>query len=279
MITIVTFINIPFNFLFDWISLGLSFLSPFWSLAVISLLTGWLMLWIFGKTSKQKKIKTIKNRIRGHFLAIRLFSEHLGVFFRIQGRILADTLSYMKYSLIPLLVMIVPVVLIMVQLHQHYAARPLNIGERTVVKATISNLSAVRGDVPVELIASDGVRVDTPPIHIPALDEVAWRIVAEKAGRHHLTLKIGDHQVDKEVVVEGSRSNVKMRRTGANWFDLLLYPGEPPIDSSSGIQAIEIDYPERTISFLGFKMNWLIQFLVLSILFGFMSKGLFGVEV
>jgi len=264
MHSIIHIINVPLNFAFDLIVRAFGFLSPFWSLTLISLLAGWLMLWVFGKTSNQKKIKSVKSRIGGHFLSVRLFGEHLGVFFRIQGRILRDTLTYMRLSLTPMLVLIIPVILIMVQIHLHFAARPLKVGEQAVLKANFSDISAVRGETSATLSAPSGVTIETKGIHIESLQEIAWRIRAETPGTHHLTLQVGENKIEKDVVVEGSRNRVNIRRTGANIFDMLLYPGEAPIAPETGVASVEIIYPELKIQFLGIKMNWLIQFLVMS---------------
>ena len=78
--------------LFDLLFLPFGGLGPVWALVVFSLLTGVLMLWIFGKVSDQQAIRVIRDRIRGQLIAIRLFGDDLGLLFRLQGRLLRDTL-------------------------------------------------------------------------------------------------------------------------------------------------------------------------------------------
>ncbi len=59
-----------------------------------------------------------------------------------------------------------------------------------------------------------------------------------------------------------------------------MYPGEAPIDKEqTGIESIEIQYPRLDIIFLGWRLNWLIQFFVLSIIFGYLLSKPLGVEV
>jgi hypothetical protein len=85
--------------------------------------------------------------------------------------------------------------------------------------------------------------------------------------------------VTKNVAVGGRLEGVSSLRTGANWLTNLLYPGEAPIPNQAAIESVEILYPELDISFLGWRMNWLILFFVLSLVFGFAFKGLLGVQI
>jgi hypothetical protein len=62
-------------------------------------------------------------------------------------------------------------------------------------------------------------------------------------------------------------------------LDLLLYPGDPPIPRSLGIDSIRIQYPELKIEMLGWRIPWLAHFMVASIIFGFAFKKPLKVEI
>ena len=83
----------------------------------------------------------------------------------------------------------------------------------------------------------------------------------------------------KQVAVAGRLEGVSSLRTGQDWMESLLYPGEAPIPRESVVESIEIQYPELDITVLGWRMNWLILFLVFSLGFGYASKGLLGVQI
>jgi hypothetical protein len=89
----------------------------------------------------------------------------------------------------------------------------------------------------------------------------------------------GKTSVIKKAAVGGRMEGVSSLRTGAHWLTNLLYPDEAPIPNSSAIESIEILYPELGISFLGWHMNWMILFLVLSLVFGYAFKGVLGVQI
>jgi hypothetical protein len=263
--------------LFDLLLWPFGSLGPVWALLVVSLVAGVLMLWLFGKTSNQAKIKSVRDYIRGNMMAIRLYGDDLGLLFRLQGRILRSTAVYMGLALVPMLVMLVPVLLILTQLNLRFHAQPLAPGDTAVVKVTLREGSAA--SAPVELEAPRGVAIETPPVRIATLREHVWRVRAVDAGRHRLVVRAGSERVEKEVVVGQRWGAVSEKRTGEGFFESILYPGEPPIDSSSAIDKVEVRYAELPLSLLGFRLNWLVVFFVASIAFGFAFKRPLGVEI
>ena len=104
-------------------------------MTAISFVSGVVMVWIFGKVSDQDTIRQVRERIRGNLIGVRLFQSDIGVVLQLQRRIFGDTFSYMRYALVPMVVLLVPVVLIMTQLNLRFAARPLEPGESAVIKA------------------------------------------------------------------------------------------------------------------------------------------------
>jgi hypothetical protein len=251
-------------------------LDPLWGLAAVSLVAGVFMLWIFGRTSDQGAILLIRDKIRGNLIGIRLFGDDLGMLFRLQGRIFRQTLTYMRYALFPMVVMLVPVLLILAQLNLRYGPAPLPPGEAAVVKLTLDD--AVTTDREFRLEAPPGVVVETPGVRIPARREVAWRVRAERPGDYELTIHAGDETVVKRLVA-GEHWGVTPALRSASWLDLLLYPGEAPIPARSGVERIEIGYPALSLSLFGFGVNWLLFFFVASIAFGFAFRRPLGVEI
>ncbi|MBN1866310.1 hypothetical protein JW916_03360 [Candidatus Sumerlaeota bacterium] len=253
-------------------------LDPFWPVAFVSLVTGVLMVWIFGKVSNQKAIRVVRNRIRGNLIGVGLFRNDIGTVLRLQGRVLRDTLTYMRHSLVPMLVTIVPVVLIAIQLNLRFSVRPLHPGETAVVKATMRE--GVEFDSDVSIAPGDGIVVETAPVRVPATRETAWRIRVEKPGRYTIAIRSKGASVEKAVRVGTEPWNaVSAVRTGAGTTTAFLWPGEKPLAPSSPFESVEVLYPALHIEVLGWRIHWLVLFFVLSILFGFALKGVLGVEV
>lgn len=277
MTTIVHYLNAALTGLFDLVFYPFRWLQPFWGLAFISLVTGVLMLWIFGKLSDQDTIHTVRDRIRGNLLGVRIFGDDIGLLFKLQGRVMKDTGLYLRYAFAPMLVMLVPVLLILTQMNLRFAARPFEPGESATVKVALADGAAVGRDVVLEV--PPGVVVETPGVPAEELGEVVWRVRAESPGRHELTVKAGASAVRKEFVVGERWGPVSTLRTGRGVFEEILYPGEAPIAASEAVRAVEVDYPPLDIRAFGFGVDWMIFFFVASIVFGFLFKKPLGIEI
>jgi len=251
-------------------------LDPIWALSAISLLAGVLMLWIFGKVSDQAAIGLVRDRIRGNLIGIRLFGDDLGLLFRLQGRILRQTLTYLRYALVPMLVLLVPFLLILAQLNLRFSARPLEPGERTLIKVKLRGVSPMSDTVRLEV--PSGVSVETPGVRIEERGEVAWRIRVDQPGHHRLTVKAGGDEVEKELIAGGGWGAISPLRASA-LADLLLYPGERPIRGSSKIERVEVNYAPLPLTLFGWAVHWLLFFFVASIVFGFAFRRVLGVEI
>lgn len=279
MTAFISIFNAVCTFLFGLVYSAVKWLGPFWSLVVISLLGGVFMVWLFGKVSNQEKIKSTRSRMSAELIGLRLFKDDLRVFFRIQWDILVWTLRYFKYSLIPMAIIMVPVITILTQLNLHYAARPLEVGEQTLVKVKLNDKDLLSRNPEITLNAGDGLVVETQGIRIPETGEIAWRVRGATPGKYDMEVGIGDEKVSKQLSVGGRREGVSTLRSGEGWLTNYLYPGEPPIPGQSAVKSIEVMYPELDISIFGWSMNWLILFFVLSMVFGFALKDTLGVSI
>ena len=62
MVAIVNAINVVLTPIFDVICWPFRALAPIWALTVISLISGIFLVWLFGKTSDQDRIREIHKR-------------------------------------------------------------------------------------------------------------------------------------------------------------------------------------------------------------------------
>jgi hypothetical protein len=272
--------------LFDLLLWPFRGLQPIWALIAISFVTGILMLWIFGKVSNQDAIRSVRDRIRGNLIGIRLFGDDLGILLRLQGRILRQTATYLGHSLVPVLIMLVPVLLILTQMNLRFSVRPLEPGEQAVVMVRLRDASPMRE--PVRLEVPDGVVLETAGVRIDDVEEdfreVAWRIRADEPGEYKLQVQAGAQTVDKDLTVGGGWGAVSALRTGRNFWEVLLWPGEPPVDASGEIESVQVTYAALPLTFLFWDVNamtsgWLVFFFIASIVFGYAFRRVLGVEI
>jgi len=277
--SIVAVLNKVLTFLFAVVYEPLKWLGTFWSLIGISCLAGVFLVWVFGKVSNQQAIRRARDRLSSELLGLRLFKDDLRVFFSIQFQVLVWTFRYLRHSLVPMLILMVPALVILIQLNYHYGLRPLRVGEQAVVKVKLRNPTALAQGVDFTLAAPANLKIETDGVRIPELNEICWRVRGVSPGRFDLTVSGGQEKVTKQAAVGGRVQGVSSVRTGGNWLTSLLYPGESPIPRQSAFASIEILYPKLDILMWGKHLDWLILFLVVSLVFGYALKGVLGVQI
>jgi len=254
-------------------------INPWFGMIFISLLTGLFMLFIFKLTSNQQGIKKAKNKIKAHLLELRLYKDDLRTSLKAQGNIILSNLKYMNFSLKPLLVMIIPIILIIIQMNFWFAYDSLETGEKALLKIQLAE-GYRPTETNVNIQSHDGIKIETPPLRIDESGEIDWRFSANKKGLHELKIQVGENLVTKSISVnQKPLSKISPLKRRKSFLNQILYPVEKPLEKSSSVKLIEITYPSSGFHIFGIKIHWIITFFILSIIFGFSLKGLFGVEI
>ena len=276
----MSIVNAVLRALVDGLLFPFRGLPPIVGLAVVSLLTSVLLLIVFKKTSNQKALEAVKRKIHACLFEIRLFNDDFRSIFRAQLEILRHNLTYLRYSTVPMIWTLPPLVLLIAQLQFHYGYESLRVGFPAVVKATIR--AGESGSKPAIRLegSSPGLEVKQPPVWIPSLREMAWRIEPRTAGDYELRIVNGSESVTKSVrVMDGSDSVVLLSPLRVRGFlDELLYPAEAPLPSDA-FESIAVTYPEADVDVFGFELHWMIVYFVLSIAFAFLLRGTFKVTI
>jgi hypothetical protein len=272
--------NLALGKLFDILLYPFHKLNPFWGLALISLITGAVLVAIFKYVSNQAEIRRAKARVRGYFLEVWIYKHDFRTVIGAVGRILKANLRYMRFALAPLLVMILPVLLIMAHLNLRYGYYPFKPGDKIVltVKSTPGNLEIfdnMRIQVPVGMVEEAG------PVIAVDREEISWRLLAQKPGKYHIIVKNDQGKFAKSLLVaENIVALLSLKKSSNNSLASALFlPGERPLSYDSPIANITLKYPTRNIEFGGIRMNWLWIFFILSIVAGLALKGVFKVEI
>ena len=242
----------------------------------ISLVIGLLMVIVFGYTSDQKAIHVAKDRLKAHLLALRLFQDQIQVVLRSYGRIVLATGHYLRLAFKPLLLVIVPMTFLIVQLDRYLGSVPLSVGQSFLVEARMDGADAVNQ---ASLQLPDGLRITAPPVHVPAENEVAWRLVAEKNGEYVVNVQVADQVFAKRVVVGSGLPRLSSVRLRGKFWERIFLSAEPALPDNKFVAAIDVQYPARNIAFAGLQWNWIWLFFVLSLAAGFVFKSMLGIEI
>jgi hypothetical protein len=263
-----------------------AFLPGWLSNTIISAVIGVLLLIIFKYTSNQKAIGKVRDNIKSQLLAIRLFKDNVRVVLKSQGQVLVGALLLLFHSLRPLLVMIVPVSLILIQMALWYEVRPLKIGEKTLVTIGLNGPE----DNPwpqVSFVSPAGVEITAGPVRILTKRQICWEIKATQNGNHQLEFNIGQDTVNKDLAVSDGYMRVSVERPNYNVTGLILNPAEKPFPGDSPVRSIRIDYPKRISKISSsnrlfvfvLKNWWWIYFFIVSMIFALIFKPFFNVKI
>jgi hypothetical protein len=251
-------------------------IHPAYGLSAASFVTGVMAMLVFRYASNQPAMRRAKSRIQAHILELRLFPDQPGVVMRAYGRVLRFTGAYLVHALRPLLILLLPVAVIMGQLDLRFSHRPLRPDELFIVKAEFADPLAVDSS---SLAVPRGLTLTAPPVHIPALQEVDWRLRADGYGEFLPAVIVAGHAFPKRVVVSNGLVRLAVRRAQAHLWERLLDPGEEPMPAGSAVRAIEVGYKPRIIDLGRFQTGWLGFFLVASLVSGWLMKVILRIEL
>jgi len=263
-------------------------ISPFWGVFFLSLLTSLFVLVVYRAVSSPRKVKDTKNQIKANILAIRLYRDFwktiVGSFFKS----LYYTGKYFALNLGPVLLVLPLLFLLFVQMDIRYGMRPFRPGEDIVVKARfsgdIATLDAeVRPDAHFKSVMN--------PVYISALREVDWKLRAGADGTTAIVIAVNGAAVSKNLAIEdnlpaqrlgrrplGGLPALSNKRLAASSPAHFIYPAETPLEPGTPLKSVSIQYPARSISFLGLRTHWLVWYLALTMVIALALKNRFGVE-
>jgi len=251
---------------------------PGWlSATLIAAVTGVIMLLMFKYTSNQSAIKHTRSQIKANLLALSLFKEDLRVGIRVQMALLLGAARLLALSLVPMLVMLVPMCLGLGQLALWFQARPLSIGEETVVTVRLAE-DADQALQQIQFDPGTAAAVTVGPVRVPSKNMVCWNIQTAQPGLHQLTFSLEDQRFTKELAVGRDYMTVSLERPASSLSDVLLHPREQPFAFASPVQSISVTYPPRTSWTTGTDW-WMVYWFVASMVAAFLAKPFLNVNL
>ena len=273
---LISWLNAVGNALFGLLDKPMAALPAWLSLTIISAVLGALMLLLFKYTSNQTAIGRVRDTIKFHLLAMKLFKDNPKVILKTPWQIIAQAFLLLFHAIRPMLIMALPFALIMGQMGLWYQFRPMAVGEQTLVTVQLADSDA--NPMPQVTLAPSPIHeVLVGPVRVPSKHQVFWQIQAAESGHHILAFQVADQQVQKQLAVGDDLMPVSADRPGLDVMDLILHPAEKPFDESSPVQSISIGYPGRFSELFGAGL-WVWGVLVIAIAAGFACKPFFNVK-
>src|SRR5262249_32325770 len=154
--------------------------------------------------------------------------------------VLVANVRFVGWSLVPALWLAIPFTLLVIHLEPFFGYRGLRAGEPAILKAHL-----IGDTMPsLTLDVADGLRVETPPLWRPAVREVDWRLSGGREGSFTVGVRTDGHVAAMDVLVSSR----------------VARPTQRPLESGGPIQALEIIYPVREYSLLGWPVDWAVMY-------------------
>jgi hypothetical protein len=250
--------------------------SPLAIVVVVSVVVGLVMVVLFGYTSDQKAIGIAKDRLKAHLLAVRLYRDQIPVVMGSYGKILRGTGRYLRLAFMPLLYVIIPITLLMIQIDRYLGQTPLPENNPFLLTAHFSSDDAMHDaalDLPPE------ITMTAPPVHVAADREIVWRLAGGREGRYAVNIVAGGQRLEKRVCIGTDLPRISTMRLRGQFWNRMLSSAEPALPENSPVESISVNYPDRNIDIAGYGMNWIWLFFILSMIAGFIFKELLGIKI
>ena len=172
--------------------------------------------------------------------------------------------------------MAVPVGLLLIHLAFFYDRAPLPLASPALVTMRMTGDFAASAPPP-ELIVPPNVVILGPPVRVAASREVSWRIVPFSPVSDRLLFRFHGRSISKSIEAGGPQRYVPGRKVGSVW-ESIFSPGDGRIHADFA-EWVEIRYPVAVIRLFGFRVNWLVWFLAVSMASALLLKKRFGVVI
>jgi len=250
--------------------------SPLAIVIVVSLVVGLVMVVLFGYTSDQKAIGVAKDQLKAHLLAVRLYRDQIPVVMGSYGKILRGTGRYLKLAFKPLLYVIIPITLLIVQIDRYLGATPIPPNAPFLLTVHTTGGDALND---ATLGLSLGITMTAPPVHVPSTNEIVWRLTASKEGKYEVKILVAERSAGKTVWVGNGLPRISTVRLRGHVWERMFSSAEPALAENSPIESISIKYLDRNIEVAGYAMNWIWLFFILSMVAGFIFKEVLGIKI
>ena len=222
---------------------------------------------------------------------LRLFQDDPRLMARAAAGLFAQQARYLRYAIVPMLWVSIPLSILLAHLQIYYGYQPLRPGQTAVVVVQTTDATSAP---PFTLIVPTGLHVETPSVWAPTRREAAWRIAVDPhAAEGDYDLRIasgtagtnGPESVTKRIRVTSRAYDVIARpavKPAGRLWDEWLNPGESPLRlSASGgvIEAISIRYDAASINLFGLQLTWLPLFLLFTMVFMLFGRRFLHVVV
>ena len=196
---------------------------PWFGLTLVSLITAALLLITFKWTLNQRAIAEAKRQVVAGLFELRLFQDDPRLMARAAAGLFAQQARYLRYAIVPMLWVSIPLSILLAHLQIYYGYQPLRPGQTAVVVVQTTDATSAP---PFTLIVPTGLHVETPSVWAPTRREAAWRIAVDPHARRR-RLRSADRVRDRRPS-NRPESVTKRIRVTSRAYDVIARPAVKP---------------------------------------------------
>jgi hypothetical protein len=166
-----------------------------WTLAIAGALYGFAMFWIWRRTARGPALLTAVKRIQGHLLEFWLFVDEPRAIWKSWKGLLVSNARLLRLLFVPFLIFSILSAPLFFLLDARYGTRPLEVGKPAVISIPFDG---AHQRLP-ELVAPEGISIESPPVLVPSLHQVSWRIRPWRAFSGQLQWISGDAKLSRRI--------------------------------------------------------------------------------
>ncbi len=253
------------------------FMGPLLGLTLLSGLTGVAMLWIYGKTTPQDRIKKAKDKMTAAVYEVRLYLDSPKRVLAATGRMLAWTTAHLALMLPAFIVIGPPMGLLLLHMDMRYGKAPLPVNEQVLVKIKVRNKDAAQ-KVSVKASSKSPIQVTAPMLFIEKEKTLYVRTEIKKRGTHSLNININGDSTTKRLTATQNPGKLSISRS-SGFSSLWAQTTEPPLKPEGAIESIRVEHPENNRTWAGIPIPWWGYWLLVSFLVAWLLSRRLGVEL
>lgn len=246
-------------------------------LTLLSGLSGVGMLWVFGKTTPQNKIKRAKDKMVAAIYEVRLYLDSPRSVLAATGRMLGWSGAHLALMLPAFLIMGPPLSLLLVHMDLRYGKAPLPTDTPVLVKLHIPDAETARSTA-VTVDKGSSAQITAPTLYIEDEELLYVRAVLKSAKVHVLRFKTPEGAVTKRLSAvpdPGRASPTRASGLAALWAQTT----EKPLPSDGPIKRISVKHPPLETTWFWLPIPWWLYWLLVSMGVALLVGKRLGVEI
>lgn len=265
-----------FDLILELFSFTTAYVHPFFLLGLFALALSFLGGLIFKRVSNQEKMGVVVNQIWFQLLELRLPNRTMGEFLRAQKQILILNFNYLLLSILPSLIIIIPIVLALVGFENYFSLRAVRPGEVFTVDIILAAAADKRPTLERERIPEALTFIEADP------EFSRWVFRANSPGQFSIPFVYQGLPFTKHLVVSRTIERVSPVNGFHNWTAYLYQNNEQPLSPSlkDKLKEVRLNYRPITspIPIFGWKMDWLSFFMLSSLVFILVTKKMLKIR-